>query len=105
MDQGPPKLDGGGEHEGYPVGGGQEVSTQPKVRATRWMLGRGGLAPYISTNMWNAHKRSKPVCSFFLLAQFIVYTKVPIWVGSSKKGVTSLRSQVEGKCIPLVDTS
>ena len=25
--------------------------------------------------------------SFFLLAQFIVYTKVPIWVGSSKKGV------------------
>ena len=24
---------------------------------------------------------------FFLLAQFIVYTKVPIWVGSSKKGV------------------
>ena len=25
--------------------------------------------------------------SFFLLAQFIVYTKVPIWVGAYKKGV------------------
>ena len=36
--------------------------------------------------------------NFFLLAQFIVYTKVPIWVGSSKKGV--LKGWVSlGTCI------
>ena len=36
--------------------------------------------------------------SFFLLAQIIVYTKVPIWVGSSEKGV--LKGWVSlGTCI------
>ena len=66
---------------------GQEVSRQLKVKAKRWMLGCGGLVP-ASPPICEMHIRDQnQSLSFFLLAQFIVYTKVPIWVGSSKKGV------------------